>query len=151
MGFVRTAVVIPRPQIKAKEKQRGQVHLLTSRSPRDKLALMPRAARQVPGGLVYHVLNRGVGRMRLFRTDQDYDAFEEILAETLEIQPMRVVAYCAADSRTSCSGADRVAALAYDRCISDVAAKDHVDVRRRQSVLRQDQGVTRMLPDFGTS
>lgn len=32
--------------------------------------------------MVFHVLNRGVGRMRLFRKDRDYEAFEEILART---------------------------------------------------------------------
>jgi hypothetical protein len=41
---------------------------------------MPRRARQVPGGLVYHVLNRAVGRMKLFTRDRDYEAFERVLA-----------------------------------------------------------------------
>jgi hypothetical protein len=36
---------------------------------------MPRTARQAPGGTVFHVLNRGVGRMRLFEKDGDYEAF----------------------------------------------------------------------------
>jgi hypothetical protein len=27
---------------------------------------MPRTARVAPGGMVFHVLNRGVGRMQLF-------------------------------------------------------------------------------------
>jgi putative transposase len=40
------------------------------------------------------VLNRGVGRMRLFSSDGDYLAFENILEETLAVQPMRVCAYC---------------------------------------------------------
>lgn len=55
---------------------------------------MPRTARIVPGGLIYHVLNRGVGRSRLFFKDADYEAFEQILAETLESRPMRICAYC---------------------------------------------------------
>lgn len=55
---------------------------------------MPRAARITPGGLVYHVLNRGVGKSRLFWKEADYAAFEEILAETLEVRPMRICAYC---------------------------------------------------------
>ena len=55
---------------------------------------MPRAARQAPGGMVFHVLNRGVGRMRLFEKDADYAAFERILAETLEVRPMRICAWC---------------------------------------------------------
>jgi putative transposase len=44
--------------------------------------------------MVFHVLNRGVGRMRLFDKDADFAAFEEILEEVLAVQPMRVVAYC---------------------------------------------------------
>ena len=55
---------------------------------------MPRNARVAPGGLIYHVINRGVGRQQLFFNDNDYSAFEEILAETLEKRPMRVLAYC---------------------------------------------------------
>ena len=55
---------------------------------------MPRANRVTPGGMVFHVLNRGVGRMRLFHSDRDYRAFEDIMTETLAVQPMRVCAYC---------------------------------------------------------
>jgi hypothetical protein len=33
--------------------------------------------------MIFHVLNRGVGRMRLFRGDADFEAFERILARTL--------------------------------------------------------------------
>ena len=44
---------------------------------------MPRTNRAAPGGYVYHVLNRGVGRMRLFDKTRDYEAFEEVLGETL--------------------------------------------------------------------
>lgn len=36
---------------------------------------MPRRPRIDTGGLAYHVLNRGVGRMRLFDDEADYDAF----------------------------------------------------------------------------
>jgi putative transposase len=43
---------------------------------------------------VYHVINRGVGRMRLFRKPGDYEAFERVLGETLEMRPMRLLAYC---------------------------------------------------------
>ena len=43
---------------------------------------MTRAARFSPGGMVFHVLNRGVGRRTLFDKDQDYLAFEQVLAET---------------------------------------------------------------------
>ena len=43
---------------------------------------------------MFHVLNRGVGRMRLFRNDHDYKAFEDIIAKTLRSCPMRICAYC---------------------------------------------------------
>jgi hypothetical protein len=36
---------------------------------------MPRRPREATGGLVYHVLNRGVGRMTVFESDGDYAAF----------------------------------------------------------------------------
>jgi len=55
---------------------------------------MPRSAREAPGGVVFHVLNRGVGRMRLFGQDGDYEAFERVLEETLVLRPMRLCAYC---------------------------------------------------------
>ncbi len=55
---------------------------------------MPRPKRVAPGGMVYHVLNRGVGRMRIFDDDGDYFAFEGIMEETLETRPMRICAYC---------------------------------------------------------
>lgn len=55
---------------------------------------MPRVARQAPGGTVFHVLNRGVGRLRLFENDDDFAAFERVLEQTLEVRPMRVCAYC---------------------------------------------------------
>lgn len=55
---------------------------------------MPRTARHAPGGMVFHVLNRGVGRMRLFLKDADFEAFERIVEKTLETCPMRICAYC---------------------------------------------------------
>jgi putative transposase len=44
--------------------------------------------------MVFHVLNRGVGRMKLFSKDADYQAFEAIVEETLEKRPMRICSYC---------------------------------------------------------
>ena len=55
---------------------------------------MPRTARVAPGGMLFHVLNRGVGRRRLFLQDADFEAFERIIQRTLESRPMRIVAYC---------------------------------------------------------
>ena len=55
---------------------------------------MPRRLRTATGGYVYHVLNRAVRRATLFRKDGDYAAFEAVLAEAPDFQPMRVLAYC---------------------------------------------------------
>ena len=55
---------------------------------------MPRTSRGAPGGYVYHVLNRGVGRRRLFDKAADFQAFEDILAETCRLLPMRVCGFC---------------------------------------------------------
>ncbi len=35
---------------------------------------------------MFHVLNRGVGRMRLFLKDADFEAFERIVAKTLDFK-----------------------------------------------------------------
>jgi putative transposase len=55
---------------------------------------MPRIARQAPPGYVYHVLNRGVGRMQLFTKPADYEAFESALVETLAKIPLPICGYC---------------------------------------------------------
>ena len=44
--------------------------------------------------MVFHVLNRGVGRRTLFEKDADYLAFQRVVEETLRTRPMRVCAYC---------------------------------------------------------
>src|SRR3569623_2732058 len=43
--------------------------------------------------MLFHVLNRGMGRMRLVLKDADFEAFERILDRTLETRPMRILAY----------------------------------------------------------
>ena len=48
---------------------------------------LPRVA---PGGMVFHVVNRGVGGMRLFLKDADFEAFERVIEKTLESRPMRI-------------------------------------------------------------
>lgn len=55
---------------------------------------MPRTARSTKAGVVYHVLNRGNGRMRLFHKAGDYAAFERVLAEGLERYPVELFTYC---------------------------------------------------------
>jgi len=44
--------------------------------------------------MLFHVLNRGVGRMRIFEKEGDYEAFERVVEETQEARPMRICAYC---------------------------------------------------------
>jgi len=55
---------------------------------------MPRQARQAPGGFAYHVLNRANGRLRLFKKDLDYVAFERTMLEAFERVPIRVLDWC---------------------------------------------------------
>ena len=55
---------------------------------------MPRRARATPGGLVYHVLNRTVAGLPLFRKEGDYEAFERIMIEAHQQHPLRILAWC---------------------------------------------------------
>jgi putative transposase len=55
---------------------------------------MPRTARVAPGGLCYHVLNRAVGRIHLFRTERDFEAFERIMIEAHGRFGLRLCAWC---------------------------------------------------------
>src|SRR4051812_41222235 len=57
------------------------------------VVVMPRRARSIVGGYVYHVLNRANGRLRLFRKDADFAAFEQILVEAFERVPLRILGY----------------------------------------------------------
>ena len=47
----------------------------------------------MPGGIVYHVLNRANARRPIFEAPGDYFAFERILAELSERVPMRILAW----------------------------------------------------------
>ncbi|MCD6394819.1 MAG: transposase [Planctomycetes bacterium] len=55
---------------------------------------MPRLKRIAKGNIVYHVLNRANGRLRIFKKRRDFEAFEEILAEGAERLGMRICGYC---------------------------------------------------------
>ena len=44
--------------------------------------------------MLFHVLNRGVGRMQVFDRDQDYAAFERVIHQTLRVAPIRICAFC---------------------------------------------------------
>src|SRR4051812_2196592 len=55
---------------------------------------MPRTARKAPAALIYHVLNRSVGRLRLFRSDADFEAFERVMIEAFARCPLPLLSYC---------------------------------------------------------
>jgi putative transposase len=55
---------------------------------------MPRPKRAAEGGLIYHVLNRANARLTIFETDDDYAAFERVLAEAVARFDPRLLAYC---------------------------------------------------------
>jgi putative transposase len=49
---------------------------------------MPRNHRSAEGGMIYHALNRGNGRMSLFHKEEDFAAFEEVLGQGLARYPV---------------------------------------------------------------
>jgi len=55
---------------------------------------MPRSRRRAPGGIIFHVLNRGVGRRTLFHEPSDFAAFERCLEGVMAVCPIRLLAYC---------------------------------------------------------
>jgi putative transposase len=55
---------------------------------------MARIARVAPGGLIYHVLNRSAGKMRMLSREADYEAFQRIIIEAHERHPIRILAFC---------------------------------------------------------
>ncbi len=55
---------------------------------------MPRHMRIARGNVVYHVLNRANGRLRIFKKRRDFEAFEQILNEGAELFSMRICGYC---------------------------------------------------------
>lgn len=75
-------------------EKRGRLHLLTVWARMSWQFWMPSTARVAPGGMMFHVLNRGVAKNRLFCEDQDFLAFERIIADTLESRPMRILRCC---------------------------------------------------------
>jgi putative transposase len=56
---------------------------------------MPRRPRGPATDSVYHVLNRAVRRAVLFETESDYAAFEQVLLQTVQRVPLRMLAYTA--------------------------------------------------------
>jgi len=54
---------------------------------------MPRSARSLVNGMVYHVLNRGNGQQQLFYKEKDYDFFKELLYKAKARFSLFVYAY----------------------------------------------------------
>jgi putative transposase len=55
---------------------------------------MPRVGRHAPAGVIFHVLNRGNGRQKLFHKPADYDAFVKLVAQIAAVVPVKILAYC---------------------------------------------------------
>ena len=55
---------------------------------------MARRPRNAAGGIVYHAINRGNGRMRIFHKPQDYRAFLDLMVDALARVDMRVLGFC---------------------------------------------------------
>jgi len=68
---------------------------------------MPRAARKAPGGQVYHVLNRSVGKRHLFGKDADFEAFQRVMIEAHQRHPIRILSSTASCPTTGTSPSGR--------------------------------------------
>ena len=55
---------------------------------------MPRRPRSAPGGYAYHVLNRAAGGATLFRSSNDFLAFQNLLLQAHERVPLPILSYC---------------------------------------------------------
>ena len=55
---------------------------------------MPRLSRVAVGDTVYHALNRSNGRVTIFHNKEDYQHFESLLLEGVNMIGMRILAYC---------------------------------------------------------
>jgi putative transposase len=79
----------------AADSENGDIHLsLTSPRPPGYFPSMPRTARAALGGVVYHVLNRGNGRMGIFRKPGDYQAFLALLVDGKQHADVEVFGFC---------------------------------------------------------
>lgn len=55
---------------------------------------MPRIPRGLVDGFVYHVLNRGNGRQRVFHKSQDYKVFIDLMRDAKTRYSVKVLAFC---------------------------------------------------------
>jgi putative transposase len=54
---------------------------------------MPRRPRVCPAGECFHAINRAVARLPLVEKAEDFVAFERVLAEAFEREPLPIFAY----------------------------------------------------------
>ena len=55
---------------------------------------MPRITRGIADSFVYHILNRGNGKQKVFHKDKDYEAFIHLMKEAKERYSVKLFAYC---------------------------------------------------------
>lgn len=55
---------------------------------------MPRIARGLVDGFIYHVINRGNGGNKVFHKDQDYKSFIKLMANAQSRKRLKILAYC---------------------------------------------------------
>jgi len=55
---------------------------------------MPRVARGLADGLIYHIINTGNGHQQVFHTDGDYRAFVDLVAEAGGRYTVKLLAWC---------------------------------------------------------
>ncbi len=62
------------------------------------ILIMPREARKLPDDSIYHVLNRGNCRMRIFHKAGDFQSFLKLLEEGRKRSGVRILGYCLMDN-----------------------------------------------------
>ncbi|MCD6317474.1 transposase [Candidatus Aerophobetes bacterium] len=55
---------------------------------------MPRIARGLVDGFIYHILNRGNGRQEVFHRIQDYEGFIDLMKKVKSKHSIKIFAYC---------------------------------------------------------
>jgi len=55
---------------------------------------MPRSARQLADGYIYHVLNRGNNKQTVFHKSGDYRAFIRLMEDAKKRHPLQIYGYC---------------------------------------------------------
>jgi putative transposase len=55
---------------------------------------MPRINRGLACDLIYHVINRGNSKKKVFHKDRDFIAFIKLMGEAKELYPLELFAYC---------------------------------------------------------